>query len=124
MELQPVIERAMVSLSGDVASASAQFRFAPDEFFFKGHFPSGPVLPAVVQLGAVVALASRLIGAPQRLCEVTRSKFTNPTGPGRLLGVAIEIEAAGSGRHKVRAAWSDGETPVSEFALRVEPTGE
>jgi 3-hydroxymyristoyl/3-hydroxydecanoyl-(acyl carrier protein) dehydratase len=123
MNLQGAIDRACLSLRGEPAMATAELRFSEDDFFFEGHFPTGPVLPAVVQVGAVVELASRLLGAPQRLAEVTRAKFTNPTGPGRLLTLTLAIEAE-PGRHKVRATLADGDVQISELVLRVEAQAE
>ncbi|MBE7492159.1 MAG: hypothetical protein HS108_10440 [Planctomycetes bacterium] len=119
MNLQQTLRRALQNVAADAAGARAELRFAGDEFFFEGHFPGAPVLPAVVQVGAAVELASRVLNMPQRLVEVTRAKFTSPTGPGRVLTLVVTLDAE-NGRHRVRASMHDGETPVSEFTLRVE----
>ncbi len=121
MTLQEALNRALLSLQGDTRSARAEFRFQGDEFFFQGHFPQGPVLPAVVQVGAAIELCSRLLQCPQRLVEVTRAKFTNPTGPGRLLHLTLAMDDAADARTRVRAALTEGEIQISEFALRLEP---
>lgn len=119
MNLQQTLDRALQDITADATGARAELRFAGDEFFFEGHFPSGPVLPAVVQVGAAVELASRALKVPQRLVEVTRAKFTSPTGPGRVLNLRLVIDADGE-RHRVKATMHEGETLVSEFTLRVE----
>lgn len=124
MTLQLILDRACLSVRRVAGGAVAEWRFAPGDIFFQGHFPSGPVLPAVVQVGAAVMLASRLLGAPQRLSEVTRAKFTNPTGPGALLRMELSVKPEEDKRHKVRAVLTDGDLPVSELVLRVEPQTE
>lgn len=119
MNLQETLARALQSVSVDNAGAQAELHFAGDEFFFEGHFPGAPVLPAVVQVGAAVELASRALKVPQRLVEVTRAKFTSPAAPGRALALRIGMDVDGD-RHRVRASIHDSETQVSEFTLRVE----
>lgn len=121
MTLQQALNRALLNLQGDATSARAEFRFSGDEFFFQGHFPAGPVLPAVVQVGAAVELCSRLLQCPQRLVEVSRAKFTNPAGPGRTLQLTLSMEPTQDARTRVRATLADGGTEVSEFTLRLEP---
>lgn len=120
MNLQQTLERALHGVAAEASGARAELCFTGDEFFFEGHFPGAPVLPAVVQVGAAVELASRLLKRPQRLIEVTRAKFTSPTGPGCLLTLRVAIDSDGQ-RHRVRASIHDSETLVSEFTLRVEP---
>lgn len=115
-----------MNLSADIAAATLDFangvarlRFSGDEIFFRGHFPDGPVLPAVVQVAAAVHFAGQLLGREVRLAEVTRAKFTNPTGPGRELLLTLSVEPAEEGRTKVRALIRDGGNQVAELTLRV-----
>jgi len=121
--LAEALNRAFISITGDLRRAEAVLRFSPGDFFFEGHFPGAPVLPAFVQIAAALELASRLLAAPQRLAEVTRAKFTSPAGPGRALRLAATLESESRGRHKVRAGITDGDTLVCELVLRVEPQG-
>lgn len=100
-------------------AGTARLRFSGAEEFFKGHFPEGPVLPAVVQVAAAVHFAGRLIGRPVRLAEVTRAKFMNPTGPGRELELSVSVEPAEEGRSRVKALLRDGDKEVAELSLRV-----
>ena len=115
-----------MSLSADIEAATlafadgaAQLRFSGDEPFFRGHFPDGPVLPAVVQVAAAVHFAGRVLGRAVRLAEVTRAKFMNPTGPGRELVLAVTVEPAEEGRMRVKALIRDGDSVVAELTLRV-----
>jgi 3-hydroxyacyl-[acyl-carrier-protein] dehydratase len=103
----------------DFAAGTARLRFSGEEAFFRGHFPDGPVLPAVVQVAAAVHFAGRMLGRVVHLAEVTRAKFMNPTGPGRELVLALALDAAEEGRTRVKAVLRDGERVVAELTLRV-----
>ncbi len=97
----------------------ARLRFSGAEDFFQGHFPGRPVLPAVVQIAAVVGLASRLAGTELRLSEVTRAKFMAPTGPGRELALRLTLDPEVEGRRRVKATLYDGAVEVAELTLRL-----
>jgi len=118
LNLAADIEAATLSF----ADGTARVRFSGREEFFRGHFPDGPVLPAVVQVAAVVHFAGLMFGGPASLAEVTRAKFMNPTGPGRELVFAIMTEPADAGRVRVKATIHDGQTQVAELTLRVSQT--
>ncbi|MCA8917928.1 MAG: hypothetical protein KDB68_05605 [Planctomycetes bacterium] len=107
------------TLAFDAEAGSARLRFSGDELFFKGHFPEGPVLPAVVQVAAAVHFAGRALGREVRLAEVSRAKFMNPTGPGRELVMAMSLESGEDGRTKVKASIRDAGKEVAELTLRV-----
>ncbi|MBK8206517.1 MAG: acyl-CoA synthetase [Planctomycetes bacterium] len=113
-----IIAATLDFLPGD-GTCTARLRFSGREDFFQGHFPGGPVLPAVVQIAAVVNLASRLAGQELRLSEVTRAKFMNPTGPGRELAMQLTLDPEVEGRRRVKATLFDGELEVAELTLRV-----
>lgn len=119
MSLQAEIERATLAFDAKGEAGCATLRFHGDEVFFDGHFPHGPVLPAVVQLAAAVHFASRLAGETLRLAEVTRAKFTNPTGPGRALVLDVQLADADEGRRRLKAVLRDGGKVVSELNLRL-----
>lgn len=115
-----------MSLADDITAATLSFasgvahlRFSGQEVFFRGHFPQGPVLPAVVQVSAAVYFAGRVLGREVRLVEVTRSKFTHPTGPGRDLVMTVTCDEAEEGRTRVKALLRDGDRNVAELTLRV-----
>ncbi|MBZ0137965.1 MAG: hypothetical protein K8I27_16535 [Planctomycetes bacterium] len=115
-----------MSLTDDISAATLSFEdgtarlsFSGEEIFFRGHFPDGPVLPAVVQVAAAVYFAGKLLGRGVTLSEVTRSKFTNPTGPGRELVLTLACDDAEGGRTRVKAMLRDGDKNVAELTLRV-----
>lgn len=119
MTLTEDISRATIAFEAGANEGTARLRFAGDEVFFKGHFPQAPVLPAVVQVAAAVDFASRIAGERLRLSEVTRAKFTNPTGPGRDLLMHLTLEPVQEGKRRVKALIKDGELEVAELSLRV-----
>lgn len=93
--------------------------FPSDTFFFDGHFPNNPVLPAMVQIGVTVALAAQEIGCEVRLAKVSRAVFVSACGPDENLNVSLGIET-GEDEIKVTSRWMrDGER-VSDLSLRLE----
>lgn len=121
MDLGADIDNATLAVSTNGASGSTRLSFSGDETFFQGHFPDGPVLPAVVQIAAVVRLAGKILGQDVALAEVTRAKFMAPTGPGRELTLTAELERVDEQRHRVKAVIRDGGQEVAELNLRVVP---
>ncbi|MCA8911535.1 MAG: hypothetical protein KDB82_07510 [Planctomycetes bacterium] len=117
MSLADDLQAATLEFDGE--AGRARMRFSGEELFFKGHFPDGPVLPAVVQVAAAVHFAGRVLGREVKLAEVSRAKFMNPTGPGRELTLALTLEEAEEGRTKVKAQIREGDKDVAEFTLRV-----
>lgn len=120
MTLSGDLDRATLDCKVEDDRAVATLRFTGDEVFFEGHFPSGPVLPAVVQVASAVKLAERVTGGALSLAEVTRAKFTNPAGPGHDLTVSVRVEPAGD-RLRVKAKITEGDNEIAELSLRVTP---
>ena len=74
------------SAAGDLArtgpdTVSRRYRFAPGFIGFSGHFPGNPILPAIVQVCAVVCLAEEECGKALRLAAVRSAKFLSPIRP-------------------------------------------
>ncbi len=76
-------------MSPPAATATSGDRFAipPDHPSLPGHFPGRPVVPGVVLLDAVFALAAA------RPVELLRAKFAAPVGPGEEVEVAFQERA-------------------------------
>ena len=73
---------AMESLAGNGGETGARrYRFGPGFIGFSGHFPGNPVLPAIVQIRAVVSLAEEESGKMLRLAAVRSAKFLAPIRP-------------------------------------------
>ena len=74
------------SATGDILRTGPEtvvrrYRFAPCFIGFSGHFPGNPILPAIVQVRAVVCLAEEEGGKALRLAAVRAAKFLSPIRP-------------------------------------------
>ena len=72
------------SAAGDIPRTETvvrRYRFAPGFIGFSGHFPGDPILPAIVQVCAVVSLAEEESGKALRLAAVRSAKFLSPIRP-------------------------------------------
>lgn len=72
----------------------AQFLVAPTHPALPGHFPGAPVVPGVVVLDEVRAIAARWLGAPLVLAGLPQVKFSAPLLPGRTAGVRLVHDGA------------------------------
>ena len=73
---------AMEVLTGTGTDTGARrYRFGPGFIGFAGHFPGNPVLPAIVQIRAVVSLAEADGGKTLALAAVRSAKFLAPVRP-------------------------------------------
>jgi len=57
-------------------SVSLEFSVPCSSYYFDGHFPAFPILPAVAQMEIVVRFASRYLGTGLVLFEIRRIKFS------------------------------------------------
>lgn len=76
---------------------------APDEEYFRDHFPGYPIVPGVLVLESLAQLGGRLVEASVRdmagrrvlpmLAKVERAKFLQPVRPGDRLDLAVDLLA-------------------------------
>ncbi|MGE5247061.1 MAG: 3-hydroxyacyl-ACP dehydratase FabZ family protein [Verrucomicrobiota bacterium] len=110
------------SAAGDIErtgqdTVTRRYRFAPGFIGFSGHFPGNPVLPAVVQVCAVVSLAEEEGGKPLRLAAVRSAKFLAPIRPDDVVSIRYRRRVA-SGEDICDATLSvEGKTSAA-FQLR------
>jgi 3-hydroxyacyl-[acyl-carrier-protein] dehydratase len=71
---------------------------SPDEYYFRGHFPTRPVMPGVVMIEAMAQTAAVLVvhtlgkaseGKLVYFMSVDRAKFRRPVVPGETLHIHV-----------------------------------
>jgi 3-hydroxyacyl-[acyl-carrier-protein] dehydratase len=119
MILSEALKAATRTFSNTTDSAEATLHFSGEEFFFEGHFPKNPIVPAVVQIDIALHLASRALGRELRLREVTRAIFKRPVGPGQELAFSISWGQAENELLRLKCNVQSAGQSVAEFSLRV-----
>jgi len=76
---------------------------APDEDFFRDHFPGYPIVPGVLVLESIAQLGGRLVEASVReasgrrvlpvLAKIERAGFVQPVRPGDRLDLVVDAVA-------------------------------
>jgi 3-hydroxyacyl-[acyl-carrier-protein] dehydratase len=99
-------------------------RIAPDEEYFRDHFPGFPVVPGVLVLESMIQLGGRLVDATVRgqsntgvlpiLGMIEQARFRHPVRPGDQLDLTSEIvSVAGSAARVTAAASVNGRSTAS-----------
>ena len=83
--------------------AEGHKRIAPDEDYFRDHFPGYPIVPGVLVLESLAQLGGRLVEASVRdatgrrvlpmLAKVEHAKFLQQVRPGDRLDLAVDLLA-------------------------------
>jgi len=77
---------------GEVVTVRGEFIFPPDFPPFAGHFPSQPVLPAIVQLAAVRLLAGKAVGQDLVPVAAHRVKFRAMIRPDEPVAIVAKLQ--------------------------------
>jgi len=110
---------AMEVLTGTGTDTGARrYRFGPGFIGFAGHFPGNPVLPAIVQIRAVVSLAEEEGGKTLRLAAVRSAKFLAPIRPDDDVWIRVR-RRVDSGMDICDATLSVAEKTVAAFQLEL-----
>jgi 3-hydroxyacyl-[acyl-carrier-protein] dehydratase len=85
--------------------ATGSKQIAPDEEYFRDHFPGYPLVPGVLILESLAQLGGRLVEASVRaasgrrvlpmLAKVEHARFLRPVRPGDRLDLAVDVVAIG-----------------------------
>lgn len=118
MNLNQTLDQATRHFDAAPQAIRATLCFAGSEFFFEGHFPGDPIVPAVVQIDVALRLAGRALGKTLALHEVTRAVFKQPVGPGQELNFDIELKPAGQNMTRIKCGISSAGNSIAEFSLR------
>jgi 3-hydroxyacyl-[acyl-carrier-protein] dehydratase len=119
MNLSAVLHSAIRAYAATPESAQATLRFSGTEFFFEGHFPGDPIVPAVVQIDVALHLASRALGRVLALREVTRAVFKRPVGPSQDLDFVLSWVPAEEGLTRLKCEVRSAQQSITEFALQI-----
>lgn len=80
---------------------------------FAGHFPGRPILPGVVLLDHVLALAAAEFSLDPATLRIASAKFLSPALPGETLGFSLQERNKGSVQFDIRC----GERMVATGSL-------
>ena len=92
--------------------------FAPDFIGFSGHFPGYPILPAFVQILAVLTMAEEAKGRRLRVLTLERAKFQKEVFPGQEVKIKYRERITG-GKKKIEATLTIGENSAASLLLTI-----
>ena len=102
-----------------------------DDWFFQGHFPGNPVVPAIVlieliaQSGGLAAAAGEAVAGRNiqlRVAAVGSFKFPASAGPGAVLDASVQVTGRMGGLYKVEGeVTADGHVVAAGSVTLAEP---
>jgi 3-hydroxyacyl-[acyl-carrier-protein] dehydratase len=109
---QPPMRLLEEILSVTPGQAAVGRRLArPDDFYFQGHFPDNPVVPAVILVEMVAQAGGLAVGAPigdelprtrqLRVAAIGPFKFPAAARPGAALEASARVVGTLGGLHKI-----------------------
>lgn len=99
--IKNALESALVEWN--VEERRAVYTFSPSFSAFGGHFPSYPILPAVVLVMIAELITTQAAGNGWALGRISKGKFRRPVFPGSSVEVRCRPDAGGArGRWRVR----------------------
>jgi 3-hydroxyacyl-[acyl-carrier-protein] dehydratase len=102
----------------DSNNLNARFIFPEDFIGFKGHFPSGKILPGVCHIQCVILMMEMAKNKPVLLKEIVQAKYMSPILPSEeVLCICNCLEDKGD--IIIRATFSREGSRISELKLRV-----
>jgi len=113
------LSRYMVGVERVDDRVVARFRLPAEFVGFQGHFPGRPVLPAVCEIMAVVAVWQAWTGRAVTVDEVVSAKFPASVFPDQTFAVeCVELVDGRDGENLKAAIECDGKR-VAQVVLRV-----
>ena len=92
--------------------------FAPDFIGFSGHFPGYPILPAFIQVLAVLTMAEETKGRGLQVLTLEKAKFQKEIFPGQEIEIKYR-EMIARGKKKIEATLTVGENRAASFLLTI-----
>ncbi len=118
----------VVSLTPGESARTARVAH-PDDFFFQGHFPGQPIVPAVIlvellaQTGGLAACSGE-VAPPEgglRLAAIGNFKFPAAAGPGDHLEASARVAARFAGLIRIEGEVTAGGRCVAVGSLTLSP---
>ncbi|PJB32624.1 MAG: hypothetical protein CO109_03685 [Deltaproteobacteria bacterium CG_4_9_14_3_um_filter_65_9] len=117
-ELRKAIDASATEVLPGTGTGARRYRFSPGFIGFSGHFPGNPILPAIVQIRAVLSLAEEEGGKTLRLAAVRSAKFLAPIRPDEDVSIRYR-RRIDSGRNLCDATLSVAGKTVAAFQLEL-----
>lgn len=108
----------------DDGNLTARFVFPAEFLGFQGHFPAQPVLPAVCEIQAALAMLEAWENRRVHLREIILAKFSAPVTCDEELRYACSVTGKDRQGAVVKAIVSKDGGAVARFRLRVAFNGE
>lgn len=112
-----VVDRIVELVPGQRASGRRLVPMSLD--VFDSHFPRFPVLPGVLILGSVAALAARMLAAAEpgrwTLVGVGRARYRHYVRPGDIVEMQVTVRARDDDRATCTATVTVDGSPVATF---------
>lgn len=99
---------------GPGQEAIARRQAKPEDFYFQGHFPQDPVVPAIILVEMVAQVGGLAAGVPRpgeeprafqfRVAAIGSFKFPAPARPGARLEASARVAGALGGLYKIDGA--------------------
>jgi len=119
-ELMRQIEQCMCNLvEGPDDELTARFLFPTGFIGFQGHFPGRPVLPAVCNIQAAIAMLEAWKETDVSLDEIISAKFAAPIGDDEEVLLRCSVASKDGRRAVVKTTVEKGSASVARFKLRV-----
>jgi 3-hydroxymyristoyl/3-hydroxydecanoyl-(acyl carrier protein) dehydratase len=97
----------------------ARFLFPEGFTGFQGHFPKRPILPAICEIQAVVAMLEAWSGRCVELNEIVLAKFLTPVTPDQELAFFCSLEKNDNHKVLVSAAIVKDGSQIGRLKLRI-----